>query len=113
MLSPYKPAEKEDIEILQRIIDGSYERFVQKVAQGRHMDESRVRILADGRIYDAEQALNNGLIDQIGYIEDSFEVAKTLAWINDASLIELKSKKALLTFLHCLAANRQLNNASR
>lgn len=94
MLSPHKPTEKEDIEIIQRIVDSSYERFVQKVAQGRRMNSPMVRNLADGRIYDAEQALKNGLIDQIGYIEDSFEVAKTLAGINDVSLIELKSKKS-------------------
>lgn len=108
MLSPYKPAEKEDIEILQRIIDGSYERFVQKVAQGRHMDESRVRILADGRIYDAEQALNNELIDQIGYIEDSFEIAKMLAWINDASLIQLESKKSVVNFFTLLGGKSSI-----
>lgn len=99
MLSPYKPTEKIDIEIMQGIIDSSYERFVQKVAQGRHMDESVVRILADGRIYDARQALQNGLIDQIGYLEDSFEIAKALSHVNDASLIRLESKKSAVNFL--------------
>ncbi|MDO8442879.1 MAG: signal peptide peptidase SppA [bacterium] len=94
MLSPLGPPTKEAMEIMKKIIDSSYERFVQKVAQGRHMDSSIVRILADGRIYDAEQALKHKLIDQIGYIEDSFDVAKTLASVNDASLIELKSKKS-------------------
>lgn len=94
MLSPYKPAEKADLEIMQRIIDSSYERFVQKVAQGRHMNEAIVRILADGRIYDAQQALKNGLIDQIGYLEDSFEIARSLVRISDISFIQFESKKS-------------------
>lgn len=94
MLSPYKPAEKSDLEIMQRIINASFDRFVQKVADGRHMNESVVRILADGRIYDADQALKNGLIDQVGYIEDSFEAAKDLANIKDASLVLLENKTA-------------------
>lgn len=92
MLSPYKPTQDEDLAIIQAMVDSAYGRFVQKVAQGRHMDESVVRILADGRIYDAQQALGNGLIDEIGYIEDSFNVAKALAYTSDVSFIELKSK---------------------
>ncbi|MDO8443208.1 MAG: signal peptide peptidase SppA [bacterium] len=92
MLSPYKPADKEDANIAQSLVDGAFDRFVQKVADGRNMDEVKVRILADGRIYDSEQALNNGLIDQIGYIEDSFETAKDLAKIKTASLVQYKKK---------------------
>ncbi len=98
MLSPYKQAEKADIEIMQRIIDSAYERFVHKVAHGRNMNESIVRILADGRIYDAQQALENGLIDQIGYFEDSFEVAKALAHVSDVSLIKFESKRSVMNF---------------
>ena len=111
MLSPYKPAEKEDLEIMQRIIDSSYERFVQKVAQGRRMNESVVRILADGRIYDAQQALKNGLIDQIGYIEDSFEVAKTLTHMNDVSFIQLESKKGAVNLLTLLGGKSPIDGS--
>ncbi|MEK7478808.1 MAG: signal peptide peptidase SppA [Patescibacteria group bacterium] len=93
MLSPYKPADKEDARIAQSLVDGAFNRFVQKVVRGRNMQEAKVRILADGRIYDAEQALKNGLIDQIGYAEDAFVVAKNLAKIKTASLIQYKKKK--------------------
>jgi len=110
MFSPYKPAEKIDIEIMQRIIDSSYERFVQKVAQGRNMNESIVRILADGRIYDAQQALKNGLIDQIGYIEDSFEIAKALVHISDISVIHLKSKTTAINILSLLGGKLLIDN---
>jgi len=98
MLSSYKPSDEEDVRIAQVLIDLAYERFVQKVAQGRHMDSSIVRILADGRIYDAQQALDHKLIDQIGYIEDSFELAKNLANVSDVSLIHLKKKKKPVAF---------------
>lgn len=95
MLSPYISTRDEDIDIMQRIIDRSFDHFVQKVAQGRRMDESAVRILADGRIYDAKQALDNGLVDQIGYIEDAFKSAKIFAYTKDASLIQFESKKSV------------------
>ncbi|MBU4347900.1 signal peptide peptidase SppA [Patescibacteria group bacterium] len=106
MLSPLKPPTKEALEITQRIIDNSFERFVQKVAQGRRMDEATVRILADGRIFDAKQALDNGLVDQIGYIEDSFEVAKKFARVNDASLIQLESKKSTKVSFFTMLKNK-------
>ena len=40
--------------------------FVTIVAQGRHLDEAKVRELADGRAYDGRQALALGLVDEIG-----------------------------------------------
>lgn len=58
------PKEKQ---IMQSLIDDSFDQFVDKVKQGRHMSEKKVRHLADGRLYSAQQAKKNGLIDEIGY----------------------------------------------
>lgn len=52
--------------ILQALIDESYEQFVEIVAEGRDMSVAEVKKLADGRIYSAQQAVDNGLVDQIG-----------------------------------------------
>ena len=54
-----------------------YERFLQVVAAGRrNLDPDRIRKAADGRVYTAQQALEAGLVDQIGYLEESIAVAK-------------------------------------
>ncbi len=58
------------MEIYQTQVDECYERFVQKVAAGRSMTEDQVISLADGRTYTAQQALDNGLIDEISSYED-------------------------------------------
>lgn len=60
----------EQIDIYQKIVDESYERFVEIVAAGRKMSEKEVKKLADGRIYSAKQAQEHGLIDEIGRYED-------------------------------------------
>jgi len=99
MMSPYKPLEKDTEMILQKLVDGAYDRFVKKVAVGRKMDEKKVRKIADGRIYDSEQALANGLIDQMGYMEDSFQTAKKLAGIKEASLVRYSRKADLFSGL--------------
>lgn len=60
---------KEEKEYFQALIDSSYDRFVDVVAEGRDLDEKSVRTLADGRVYDGSQALENGLVDEIGDLE--------------------------------------------
>lgn len=61
---------EEQINIYQSQVDECYESFVQIVANGRNMTSDEVKALADGRTYTAQQALSNGLIDQISSLED-------------------------------------------
>lgn len=68
---------EEQYDILQGLVDEAYDQFVEIVCEGRDMDETIVRKLADGRIYSAKQALENGLIDEIGsYEEEQLAFAK-------------------------------------
>jgi protease IV len=73
--SPFQPLSPEGRDILQSLVDNVYGQFVSAVAKGRGLDESRVRKLADGRIYSGAQAKDLGLIDQFGTLEDAIEVA--------------------------------------
>jgi len=71
MGSTAKPLTDEQLAILQSLVDDSFDRFVQAVVDGRGLSESKVRKLADGRIYTAKQALDGGLIDAIGTLDDA------------------------------------------
>lgn len=71
MGSNVEPMTKEQREIFQSLVDEAYDQFVGIVADGRHMKEAKVRKIADGRIYTAKQALENGLIDAIGTYEEA------------------------------------------
>ena len=68
---------EEQVAIYQSIVDESYERFVEIVADGRKMNAEDVKKLADGRIYSAKQAKEKGLIDEIGLYEDMQEDMRT------------------------------------
>ncbi|ALA54330.1 signal peptide peptidase SppA [Shouchella clausii] len=70
MMSGTRPPTEEEDEILQSIVDEYYDEFVEVIANGRGMDEERVRELGDGRIYTGRQALEAGLIDELGSIND-------------------------------------------
>lgn len=71
MGSSVEPMTKEQKQIYQSMVDEAYEQFTEIVAEGRNMSLSKVKKLADGRIYTAKQAKKNGLIDKIGTFEET------------------------------------------
>ncbi|HEX2499889.1 MAG TPA: signal peptide peptidase SppA [Methylomirabilota bacterium] len=87
MGSPFRSLRPEERTLFQDLIDRFYGRFVELVARSRKLDEARVRAFADGRIYTANQALDLGLIDQIGYLEDAITAARSAAGLGEASVV--------------------------
>ncbi|MBI4497448.1 MAG: signal peptide peptidase SppA [Chloroflexi bacterium] len=81
MTSGLRPLSEADRQILQGVIDDSYERFVQVVAEGRGMEAARVQELADGRIFSGRQAQEAGLVDDLGDLPEAITLAGTLAGI--------------------------------
>ena len=61
-----RPLSPEGKVVLQGLVNDMYDRFVDMVAAGRHLDPAKVRSLADGRAYTGHQALGLGLVDAIG-----------------------------------------------
>ncbi len=66
--------------IMQEISDEAYNQFVAEVAEGRGMSIEEVRELATGQIYLGSQALELGLVDRLGGVEEAIEY---LAELND------------------------------
>jgi protease-4 len=87
MGSPFRALTPEERQIFQSVIDDLHAQFVAKVVERRRMAPEIARRLADGRIYTADQALKNGLIDQIGYMSDAIEVARRAAGVDEARVI--------------------------
>ena len=79
ILTNDRPMTPEEKEILQNIVDEIYDQFVYTVSAGRRMETSKVRAIADGRIYTGRQAKNIGLVDELGDYYDALAAAGTLA----------------------------------
>ena len=76
-MSPFRPLTKEERKLFQETINRYYERFVDIVVLNRRqLDTNAVKVLADGRVYNAHQALENHLVDSIGYLQDLVELMK-------------------------------------
>lgn len=73
---------------LQSVIDDLHERFVEVVEKGReNLDRAQIEQLADGRIYSARQAHEEGLVDHVGDIEVAVERLHARAGIRTARMI--------------------------
>ena len=100
MSSPFATKTEEErraeAAIYQSVVDDMYARFVEVVVEGRGMPEEQVRKLADGRIYSSNQALTNGLIDELGYEEDAVRAAKELAGTADVKVVRYARMRSLL-----------------
>ncbi|MCH2176013.1 MAG: signal peptide peptidase SppA [Lentisphaeria bacterium] len=72
MANPLGDMSSEQVAIFQGMVDSMYNRFLKVVILGRDdfKTAEELKPIADGRIYTAQQALDNKLIDRIGYIED-------------------------------------------
>ena len=66
ILSPDRPLSDAERELLQQLIDSSYSQFVGVVSEGRGLSADIVRTFADGRVFSGEQALELGLVDELG-----------------------------------------------
>ena len=75
IMSASRAMTDDEEEILQVMIDELFDEFVQVIVDGRGMSEEQVRTLADGRIYTGKQAKENGLIDEVGSLEDTIALS--------------------------------------
>lgn len=73
MGSSFEPLTEEQRDIFQRMSDEAYDQFVGIVAESRNMSVEEIKTLADGRIYTAAQAKDNGLVDEVLLSDEAFQ----------------------------------------
>lgn len=79
MFSSKKPFTEEEMKILREMITEFYQDFIRKVAEGRGLSTSYVDSIGRGRIWTGTQALENGLIDELGGLSEAIILAKRKA----------------------------------
>lgn len=81
ILSPARPLEDGERQLLQEMVDDIYEQFIDVVAEGRELEREEVSALADGRIFSGRQAKEAGLVDEMGNLYDAVQLAAEKAGI--------------------------------
>jgi protease-4 len=88
MGSPFRPSTAAERNILQGLTDRLGNLFIQRVKTHRRISADALNEIASARIYLADEALDLGLIDRIGYLSDAIEEARRLAGLPaDAKVI--------------------------
>lgn len=81
--SPTREMSEEERAILQDLIDDVHSQFVESVIEGRQLDETLVKSVADGRIFSGRRAMELGLVDRMGNLQVAIERAAELAEIGE------------------------------
>lgn len=87
IMSPTRKMTEEERNILQSMIDNSYQGFVKVISEGRHLSVDQVKQIADGRVYDGRQAKELKLIDGFGYLDDVITQMKTDEKLKGAKVV--------------------------
>ncbi len=78
-----RPLSEEMSGIIQASVNKGYERFITLVARGRDLERSRVEEIAQGRVWSGTQALELGLVDELGDLDMALASAAELANLGD------------------------------
>jgi protease-4 len=84
MLTAARPKTATELAVFQRLVDQTYDRFLDRVAEGRTLDKRAVHLLAQGRVWSGAEAVRNGLADEIGGLDAAIAHAADLAGITGA-----------------------------
>ena len=91
MGAPWRNETEEEAAREQQLVDAFYDRFVDRVAEGRNLDRARVLELATGEVWLGTQAVELGLADKVGDLDDAIEAAAKLAGVPaEASPVRLR-----------------------
>lgn len=71
MYGMMRPLDKAELDYMQASVENIYEKFTGLVAEGRGMTVENVDAIAQGRVWTGAEALEIGLVDEIGTIEDA------------------------------------------
>lgn len=84
---------------MQQGITSIYQTFIQRVMDGRLLSKNDVEELAEGRVWTGSQAFQMGLVDKIGGLEESINIAANLAKAKEYKLLHLPKEKTPLEAL--------------
>jgi len=97
--SPYRPMTGEEKNELESLVNKVYDSFINDVASNRNLSRDYVRNVSKGKIYLGSEAVELGLVDELGGIDTAIEVAGKLGGIQGEPGVKRPERKASLADL--------------
>ena len=105
-LSPFELAS------MQNMVNRGYETFVGRCAEGRDMPVDSIKAIAEGRVWDGATALEIGLVDELGTLDQAVEAVAEAAGLSSYTLVEYPDNKPNIWSI-LIAASRDLDTSVR
>lgn len=99
LFSPTSGFDEAGRQVYRTFLLDFYERFLQRVADGRGMTRDEVHEVAQGRVWTGEQALERGLVDELGGLEVAIAKAEALAEVEGAGVVRWPKRKGFVELL--------------
>ena len=98
-----RPLDKAELAYMQASVEKIYGKFTSLVAKGRDMTVARVDEIAQGRVWTGAEALEIGLVDQIGTLEDAITyAAKSIEGVTELKDVKVEAYPKPLTTMELL-----------
>lgn len=96
-LSPFRDMSDDERAVWESILQDAFVRFQEVIQDGRagHLDADEVKALATGRIFTSQQALDNKLIDAVGFLEDAIDDLKGQLKLSKVNVIQYQHPLSL------------------
>jgi len=83
-----KARSPEAMGVLQKLVDETYVKFIDRVSAGRELDRDTVEAIAGGRVWSGEDAFERGLVDELGGLREAISHAASLAGIEEFTVVD-------------------------
>lgn len=88
---------EEERAVVERLMQSTYERFVSRVSEGRHLEWNRVLEVAEGRVWSGADGLERGLVDRFGGLRAAIARARERAGVGeDVPVVEWPPERTIL-----------------
>lgn len=84
----YRSMREDEKALFQDLVNDVYDQFVDAVSEGRDLKPEEVRKYADGRVFTGRQGVDLGFADEVGTVDDAFDIAADLAGLDDYDIVE-------------------------
>ncbi|MFN8275888.1 MAG: signal peptide peptidase SppA [Chitinophagales bacterium] len=89
------PLDEEEKAMIQRSVEKTYREFKSRVAEGRKKDTAYIETIAQGHVWTGNQGMKNGLVDEIGSLDDAIRFAAKQANLKEYKLKAYPEEKSL------------------
>lgn len=116
ILSTNQKLTEEEYALVQEEVDYIYDEFLSRVSGGRGMSKEAVNAVARGRVWTGKDAVKNGLVDEIGGMQDAIDFAAQQAGIKNSDRIiryyPKAEEKPWMALVDALENDEQASNQS-